>query len=591
MDNDFLTYFDGEMRYLREAGQEFAKEFPELGRTLGLDDSPVPRDESVERLFQGFSLMMAKLRQKIDDDIPEVTEPLLSHLVPVVNRTLPSTAIIELTPADPELHLREEVLPAETELFTRPMGNDRQRCPYRTTRDLTVHPFTLDNVTVFTQQEGQQALRLRFTLPELTEIRPADWQNISLYLHGDRVLQSRLYLALCRQVKQVQVRFGQHSPELATVAAQFVPRWQTEQDASLWPDSDSPALCGEVRPWLEYFTAPERYFFMQLSGLDTLTFPPDTTSFEIEVTLNARWPHDVAVPPDALRMHCVPVINLFRLLAQPLTVTTAVNDYRLRPYRFSDGHTEIYAVNDAVQVTEDNIEFAYVPYSHFRHKAGMLKYEKEWPDRYYHTRMQRGPSGLNDTVLMLGGRTHKKQKNHKMRLNMTCTNGAYPRMTLQDTVFDGDMALGNLELSCVTRTRPGMPYYPPTAELYAWQVMSLLHPQALAGLMQIDTLRHALSLLDWTDDANNTRRIAGITHVDYKQAHYPAEGWHGVAIRVTLDETQFFGQGDALLFSEILEQFYTQYADIRRFTQLTVTLSQSGTQWSWPERRLTRVLF
>ncbi len=54
MDNDFLTYFDGEMRYLREAGQEFAKEFPELGRTLGLDDSPVPRDESVERLFQGF---------------------------------------------------------------------------------------------------------------------------------------------------------------------------------------------------------------------------------------------------------------------------------------------------------------------------------------------------------------------------------------------------------------------------------------------------------------------------------------------------------------------------------------------------------
>jgi type VI secretion system protein ImpG len=45
------------------------------------------------------------------------------------------------------------------------------------------------------------------------------------------------------------------------------------------------------------------------------------------------------------------------------------------------------------------------------------------------------------------------------------------------------------------------------------------------------------------------------------------------------------------IFSEVLEQFYTQYADIRRFTQLTVTLSHSGKQWVWPERRLTRILF
>jgi len=591
MEDDFLKYFDGEMRYLKEAGLEFAKEFPELGRALGLDSSPVPRDDSVERLFQGFSLMMAKLRQKIDDDIPELTEPLLSHLLPVINRTLPSTAVVELTPVAPELHVREEVLPVESELLTQPLGNDRQRCVYRTTRDLKVHPFALDSVSLITLPEGQQALKLRFTLPALTEIRRADWQNISLYLNGDRVLQSALNLALSRQVKRVNVRFWQESTELTPVAVQFLPRWQAENDASIWPESDSPALCGEVRPWLEYFTSPERYFFMQLRGLETLTFPPDTTSFDIEVTLSERWPYDLAVPPDAIRMHCVPVINLFRLLAQPLYVTTAVSDYRLRPHRLSDGHTEIYAVNDVAEVTEDNAEFSYVPYSQFRQKGGMLQYKKNWPDRYYHTRMYRGTSGLNETILMLGGRTHEAQNGLKIRLNMTCTNGAWPRMALQESVFDGETALGNLELKCATRTRPSMPHYPPTAELYQWQVLSLLHPQAIAGLMETDTLRHALSLLDWTHDPDNARRVAGITHVEYTPSHYPAEGWHGVAIRVTLDEHQFCGQGDALLFCEVLEQFYTQYADIRRFIQLTVTLSQSGTQWAWPERRLTRVLF
>jgi type VI secretion system protein ImpG len=63
--------------------------------------------------------------------------------------------------------------------------------------------------------------------------------------------------------------------------------------------------------------------------------------------------------------------------------------------------------------------------------------------------------------------------------------------------------------------------------------------------------------------------------VDYKQIHYPGEGWHGVAISVTLDETQYSGIGDARLFSEILEQFYTQYTSISRLIQLTVALKHS----------------
>jgi hypothetical protein len=66
--------------------------------------------------------------------------------------------------------------------------------------------------------------------------------------------------------------------------------------------------------------------------------------------------------------------------------------------------------------------------------------ERFWPERYYHTRLYRGSSGLNETILMLGGRTHAEQNGVKMRLNMTCTSGAYPCMALQASVFDGEMA-------------------------------------------------------------------------------------------------------------------------------------------------------
>ena len=43
MDNLTLHYFDAEMRYLREAGQEFAEAFPDRAAQLNLD-KPGARD-------------------------------------------------------------------------------------------------------------------------------------------------------------------------------------------------------------------------------------------------------------------------------------------------------------------------------------------------------------------------------------------------------------------------------------------------------------------------------------------------------------------------------------------------------------------
>uniref|UniRef100_UPI00286EBD0E type VI secretion system baseplate subunit TssF n=1 Tax=Buttiauxella brennerae TaxID=82988 RepID=UPI00286EBD0E len=141
-DDEFLRYFDGEMRYLKEAAQEFAQQFPDAARRLGVDRQSLKRDDAVEQLFQGFAFLMADMRRKIDDDIPELTEPLLAHLLPIVNRTLPSMAVVELTPQQHENMNRAAILPAGTELLSLPVSTPRHqrgnRCPYRTVSDLTL---------------------------------------------------------------------------------------------------------------------------------------------------------------------------------------------------------------------------------------------------------------------------------------------------------------------------------------------------------------------------------------------------------------------------------------------------------------------
>lgn len=89
MDDLTLRYFDAEMRYLREAAKAFAQAHPDRAAMLDLDKAGTP-DPYVERLFEGFAFSVGRLREKIDDDLPELTEGLVSMLWPHYLRTIPS---------------------------------------------------------------------------------------------------------------------------------------------------------------------------------------------------------------------------------------------------------------------------------------------------------------------------------------------------------------------------------------------------------------------------------------------------------------------------------------------------------------------
>ena len=65
MEDLTLRYYDAEMRYLREAGKEFAQAYPDRAAMLNLD-KPGARDPYVERLFEGFAFLMGRLREKLE---------------------------------------------------------------------------------------------------------------------------------------------------------------------------------------------------------------------------------------------------------------------------------------------------------------------------------------------------------------------------------------------------------------------------------------------------------------------------------------------------------------------------------------------
>lgn len=585
MDDLTLRYYEAEMRYLREAAKEFAQAQSDRAAMLDLDKAGTP-DPYVERLFEGFAFSMGRLREKIDDDLPELTEGLVSMLWPHYLRTIPSLAIVAFTPDVHTVKMAENV-PAGLAIYSRPVGPKNTVCRYRTTRDMMLNPLSISAVTMATEPDGRSVLRIRFTCSQQADWSNANLSQLSLYLGADAPVSSHLHLMLTKRQAAMYMRLSGQQ-ERKELDGYFSPGGFRAED-SLLPKTDT-AFSG-YQLLLEYFAFRDKFMFVHLHGLDSQPLPEGTEYIDIEVVFSSLWPADLPVTHEAVRLHCVPVVNLFTLEADPLTVCGLEQEYLLRPKRLQDGHTEIYSVDQVTGSSRTN-QAEYVPFSSFRHKGGMMR--RHAPPRYYHTRVKRSVTGLYDTWLILGG--HQLQGEQRIEyetisLQITGTNGQLPRRALQSTLLERCEQVVQTPLPVINLCKPTLPVYPPVEDRFHWRVMSHLGTGFLNMMNSAEVLRGALALYNWQEDECNTRRLEAIQHVAYHRLQRFEQGYllHGVDIEVTLDSNGFTGEGDIHLFGELLNRFFALYADMNQFNQLTLIVQPEGKCIRWKENHNPRL--
>ena len=582
MEDLTLRYYDAEMRYLREAAKEFAQTHPDRAAMLDLDKAGTP-DPYVERLLEGFAFSMGRLREKIDDDLPELTEGLVSMLWPHYLRTIPSLSVVAFTPALQAVKMAE-VMPAGLEVYSRPVGPKNTVCRYRTTRDVMLNPLNISGVTMTTEPDGRSLLRMRFACSTQADWSHADLSHLSLYLGADALVSSQLHLMLTRRQAALYMRLPGQADRIR-LDGYFSPGGFAEEDG-LWPKGDT-AFSG-YQLLLEYFTFREKFMFIDLRGLETVAFPAGLAWFEIDVVLAERWEHDFRFSEKQLRLHCVPVINLFPLESDPLTINSLQTEYPLRPMRVQDGHTEIYTVDSVISSHQQ----VYAPFSSFRHKGGMMRHDAA--DYYYHTRVRRGPSGLYNTWLIVGGEAfdnHTVPEDESLSLTLTGTNGQLPRRALQSTVLDTVMKTTSASIAVRNLCAPTLPCYPPAQDRFHWRVLSHLGSSFLSLMDNAEVLRGTLALYEWTDSEMNRRRLEAILDVKHRATERFAQGHlvRGVQIEVTLDSHGFAGRGDICLFGEMLSRFFALYTDIYLFNRLIIILQPTGERLEWEEKHSRRI--
>jgi type VI secretion system protein ImpG len=589
-------YYQEELLYLRELGAEFARAHPTSAYMLAAPGS----DPDVERLLEGFAFLSARIRQKLEDELPEVTHGLMALLCPHYLRPVPSMAILEFQPVLAALR-QTRTVSRGTEVRSVPV--EGTSCRFRTAYQVELNPLSIEEVHM-ESGAGPSRLFVQFRLWNQARPETLDLRRLRFHLHGDPSISFTLYHHLRNHVREVVLWEG--GPGTGTSPAEGLRIAEVgfaDEEAVLdYPARSFPGY----RLLQEYLAFPAKFLFLDLLGVEKLREMVAVERFTVEVRFDRALPAGLNPGKEEIRLFCTPVVNLFPHEADPIRVDRTRSEYRLRPAGTEPLHYEVNSIDSVSTTRTGSGEDREIPdFYSFDHGGG----GSPRPDAsqggsaarlvYYAARYR--PSvvdGRSDTYLAFvdargDGRAPEAET---VSVLLTCTNRRLP-----EALRAGDLQVPAESTPEFVRFRnlaPPTPSIPPPLEgdLH-WRLLSHLALNYLS-LADAETLRGILSLYNFQTlhdaraAAANTRRLAGIRDVRSRPAHLVLRDGvvRGTEVNVELQEDHFAGEGDLYLFATLLNEFFALHATLNSYTRLTVRGVQRGEVYTWPARTGKRIL-
>src|SRR5215470_13619897 len=143
MADELLSYYNQELLYLTKLGAEFAERHPAAAGRLRISADAV-EDPHVSRLMQGVAFLNARIRRKLDDEFPELTDALLGQLYPHYLAPIPSMSIVSFAVQKDLAESR--TVRAGCEIETEAIGGET--CRFRTTQDVPLWPIELESASL-----------------------------------------------------------------------------------------------------------------------------------------------------------------------------------------------------------------------------------------------------------------------------------------------------------------------------------------------------------------------------------------------------------------------------------------------------------
>jgi type VI secretion system protein ImpG len=621
MRDDLLPYYESELTFIRQMAAEFAAKYPKVAGRLQLQSQPCA-DPHVERLIDAFALLAARVRRKVDDEFPEITESLLEVLYPHYLRPIPSMSIAQVE-VDPEQGKLTTGYPVDkgATLYSKPVGGIP--CQFRTCYPVTLWPLEVISASAVSPSGfsigpavSDAAAVVRIELRCLGGARFAELQVDALrfFLGGDSQTAHTLYELIGNNAFRLVIRNPMKGSRAAPTA---LPKTCLRQvgfgrQEGLLPYSDRSFL--GYRLLQEYFSFPEKFLFFEISGLDGVPRIGFDDRFEILILLNEFQRKErlaqleQTVNADTFRLGCTPIINLFERCAEPIRISHAVSEYRVIPDVHNELATEVYSVDQVTSATPYSQEpQEYQPFYSLRHT-----YNRDPGQTFWHSSRRpshrKGDAGTEVYLALVDlGFKPSLPPVETLTVHVTCTNRDLPaKLPFTGQFGELEMESGPLlRIRCLRKptetVRPPLGTGPAqensTRGSLQWRLISHLGLNHLSIIdAGLNALQEILRLYDFSERPEVQKQIVGITRISSTPqiARVPSE--HGVVfcqgIRVSaeFDEEQYVGSGVFLLAS-VLERFFGLYGPINSFSELRVTTQQrKGVLRQWAPRAGEQVL-
>jgi type VI secretion system protein ImpG len=586
------TYYQDELRYLRDVGPEFARVNPEIARFLADRGS----DPDVERILEGVAFLCGRIRQKLDDELPELTASMMALLWPHYLRPVPSMTILELLP-DIEGMQAPLVVPAGAEFASVPI--DGTRCRYRACWPTTLRPWRLRDIRLET--EAAKPVRLVMLLQSSAKATMEDLElgTVRFHLAGDPQAAFTLYLLLAGHVDHLTVSNGssRHDRPEVRLGAQQVSASGLGRSEGVLPHP--PRSFAGYRLLQEYLVFKERFLFVDVKGLDRAVETLELSdTMEVAITFNRLLETYPLVSAENVRLHCVPIINLFEHPADPIRLQQDRVQYLIQPAKAGIAdrrHAEVYAVDHVAGLVRagglESREFQ--PFYSFAH-VGLSESRQA---TYYQTHLVEnvvgiGARGGTDTYVsfVVGGKTDQLPQEETISVELTCTNRDLPA-----ELRAGDISEPTDSSPPGTRFRnllkPTATISPPLGRALHWRLISHMSLNYVS-LTDAEHFKELLRVYDFQSEHDvqealaHQRMLDGILSVSshFDERMVRGAPLRGLQVEIELHEDHFAGEGDAFLFAQVLDRFMGLYATINAYSQLTVRFARTGQVYTFPAR-------
>jgi type VI secretion system protein ImpG len=616
MDPRLLRYYNLELQHLREMGAEFAQQFPKIAARLGMNGLEVA-DPYVERLIEGVAFLAARVQLKLDAEFPRFTQALLEIIYPHYLAPTPSMLVAQLRadPGDPSLASGLKIVPRGSTMLGLVAGEDATACEFRTAQDVTLWPIEIASASYFSfapdlplsrlavAQRIKGGVRIRLKTTAGLKFAQTALDRLPFFVSGRDDVANKLCELCLASPLGVLVIPGKGS----TSSYEFLPASSVRHVGF----ADTQALLPVTersfhgyRLLQEYFSFPQRYRFLEISGLAPAVARTGADEIELVVLLGrGDTTLERVVDGSNFALFCTPAINLFSKRVDRINVSDGSHEYHVVADRTRPLDFEVYQVTAVTghgigSDSEQQFLPFYDAYSSRRRYGHAAYYTvRREPRLPSSSQKRRGPRSSyigSEVFLSLVDPSHAPYSGDLRQLSVEalCTN--------RDLVLQMPMGVGKSDCSLdiaapVTSIRvisgPSRPYAPLADGSAAWRAISHLSLNYLSLVNSTaeqgaTALRELLQLYALPAEEGMRRQVDGIRSVKISRVVRrlrepgPLAFGRGLEIDVSVDELAFEG-ASAFLLGSVLDRYFAKHVSLNAFTETVLRAEGRGEINRW----------